>query len=437
MNQNHTKKPTTALVVAGMHRSGTSAIARILNLLGAKMPGNLMTAHSEFNPTGFWESIDVVSINDRLLASAESHWDEMYAFDIDALSPTTRSQFHADISTLIERDFSRESCFIIKDPRIARTLPLWLEALRRSQHDVKIIIPARHPLEVAASLARRDGFSVDKSVYLWLRYMLDSIRYAASDGYGIVVYDELIQDWRTSIESLRKDLKINWPIDVVTASPAIDRFLDEDLRHHQFRIGNMEVEGKPHNPLAELASQLYDALLNRAPDLVIRANEIHNKLSALEIIFLPLLADYRRQRQFNIKQQNELNLKLGQVCSNVNDLENLLNEERLVFKKLDAEFNIKCEHVIILQDNIHDLHKKIDELKVDNKHPDVNIPQLINYKFNFLTQLQEIELMIKEKQVQLFSLNQAICLQQLEFQDEIKRAEAQLSLLKDLFQDKF
>lgn len=425
-----------AILVAGMHRSGTSAITRILNLLGLALPGNLMPASSKFNPTGFWESKDVVAINDHLLAGAASHWDEMFEFDIGALTPATLSKFHADVSQLLEGGLASEECFVIKDPRIARTLPLWLEAFRRCQHDVKIIIPVRHPLEVTASLARRDAFSVDKSVYLWLRYMLDSIRYSVDDGYGIVVYEELIQDWRASIERLRQELQITWPIDVVTATPAINKFINRDLRHHELSAINWESEGHSFNPIADLATQLHDALVSRAPDLILRANEIHKQLAALETIFLPLLADYRRQRQVDLKQQDELNHTLVRVVNNVNDLERTLSEERNVYKNLDTEFNIKCSHILLLQDEISALKQRFDGLKANNTTSDADKLDILKVQVQLSSQLQEIEFLVREKQGELFSMHQAMQSQQRQFRDEITRAEAQLNLLKDLFLDK-
>ena len=36
----------TCLIVLGMHRSGTSALARVLNLLGASLPNRMLGAES-------------------------------------------------------------------------------------------------------------------------------------------------------------------------------------------------------------------------------------------------------------------------------------------------------------------------------------------------------------------------------------------------------
>jgi hypothetical protein len=63
------------LVVLGMHRSGTSAITRTVNLLGVPLGASddLMPAN-EGNPTGYWESRALVDLNDEILACFGGSW---------------------------------------------------------------------------------------------------------------------------------------------------------------------------------------------------------------------------------------------------------------------------------------------------------------------------------------------------------------------------
>jgi hypothetical protein len=64
-----------AVIVLGMHRSGTSALARVISLLGADLPNGLLKQGPE-NEAGFWESAKLVAIHDELLSSAGSSWDD-------------------------------------------------------------------------------------------------------------------------------------------------------------------------------------------------------------------------------------------------------------------------------------------------------------------------------------------------------------------------
>ena len=81
------------LLVVGMHRSGTSAVAKTINLLGAELPSHLMPAHAEFNAAGYWESQEVADLNDQILMAAGSCWDDVLPIDPDKLSPKALDEF--------------------------------------------------------------------------------------------------------------------------------------------------------------------------------------------------------------------------------------------------------------------------------------------------------------------------------------------------------
>ena len=63
----------TCLLVLGMHRSGTSAITRIFNLMGAEPPKQLLDAGPS-NEAGHWEPERLVLLHDQMLEEAGSSW---------------------------------------------------------------------------------------------------------------------------------------------------------------------------------------------------------------------------------------------------------------------------------------------------------------------------------------------------------------------------
>src|SRR5262245_46898121 len=63
-----------AIIVAGMHRSGTSAVTRVLSLLGAELPRNLMEPVESDNALGFWESRTITQAHEKLLESLGVAW---------------------------------------------------------------------------------------------------------------------------------------------------------------------------------------------------------------------------------------------------------------------------------------------------------------------------------------------------------------------------
>src|SRR5205809_285670 len=64
------------ICVTGMHRSGTSMVARLLSLCGVYLgsPENLSRSAPD-NRDGFWENPDFVELNDNLLAMVHAGWD--------------------------------------------------------------------------------------------------------------------------------------------------------------------------------------------------------------------------------------------------------------------------------------------------------------------------------------------------------------------------
>ena len=70
-----------AIVVIGMHRSGTSAVARGLAALGVDLGDDFLDAQPE-NPTGYWEDRGIVELNERVLRRIGLKWDDSATIDL-------------------------------------------------------------------------------------------------------------------------------------------------------------------------------------------------------------------------------------------------------------------------------------------------------------------------------------------------------------------
>src|SRR5688500_16955298 len=92
------------LVVLGMHRSGTSALTRVLSLLGADLPGRLLDPRPDA-VRGYWESADLVAIHDRLLEAAGLAWHEVTPFPESWWLTAAADNFRREILEFLRRDF--------------------------------------------------------------------------------------------------------------------------------------------------------------------------------------------------------------------------------------------------------------------------------------------------------------------------------------------
>lgn len=230
-----------ACLVLGMHRSGTSAVTRIINLLGADLPKNLLSANT-FNERGYWESDDFVAINDRILASAGSAWGDWRPINRDWFRSAECESFKPELLEILQNNFSNSRLFVIKDPRICRISPLWLDVLQQFGAHTTAVIPIRNPLEVAGSLKARDGFSSAISHLLWLRYLCDAEYATREVPRAVIDYEDLFDGWRDVVETISARTQIVWPSHTALAEIEIDRFIEQRLRHFIAEPGQLTVQ---------------------------------------------------------------------------------------------------------------------------------------------------------------------------------------------------
>jgi len=220
------------VLVLGMHRSGTSAVARVLSLIGAGLPRHVMAA-SGSNLAGHWEPKRIVELNERLLLEGDSAWNDWRPFAAEsALSSSAHHRFRLEIAREIEQEFEGESLFVLKDPRISRLAPLYLAALATLGIAVKVVLVSRHPMEVAGSLQTRDGMPTSDALLLWLRYDLDAEAATRGTHRLVLSYDALMDDPDDAIRRLEALLgpaaRDPSRIDVAAARAS----LRGELRHH-------------------------------------------------------------------------------------------------------------------------------------------------------------------------------------------------------------
>ena len=219
------------LLVLGMHRSGTSALTRVLSIAGAKLPAELVGASSN-NKAGYWEPRRFVDYNDRLLVEAGSAWHDWGRFDLTRLGPARRDAIKADLREIIAHDFGDAPFFVLKDPRVCRFAGLVMAALEVDGIIVAPVISLRNPLEVAASLAARNGMARADAALLWLRHVLDAEAATRNRPRAIVPYDRLLSDWPGQLQQIARALNLSFPNAADAIAPTINDFLKRTLRHH-------------------------------------------------------------------------------------------------------------------------------------------------------------------------------------------------------------
>ncbi len=196
------RSPGRSVVVLGMHRSGTSVVTRVINLLGPELfrEQDLYTAPD--NPTGHWESVSLVAFNDRLLsalggtplapAECEDGWEK---------HPAAVALYQEGLQ-VFKRAYPA-AVWVWKDPRACLTLPFWRRVLPAPMAAVFV---QREPLQVARSMQRRDGFGKAHCIAQWERYSRSALRNAAGMPLVTVSFSDLMADPVAVVTQLAADL---------------------------------------------------------------------------------------------------------------------------------------------------------------------------------------------------------------------------------------
>ncbi len=149
-----------SIIVLGMHRSGTSTIARILSEAGVNMGQRLMGAN-ESNPFGHYENRDFVELNDKILKQAGGSWNlppEMENINI------LQREFTKEIKECINRN--KKHIWGWKDPRSCLTINLFHKYLENPAY----IICHRDSSEIAKSLWNREGINIEDGINIANHY---------------------------------------------------------------------------------------------------------------------------------------------------------------------------------------------------------------------------------------------------------------------------
>ncbi len=181
----------SAVCVLGMHRSGTSVLARVLNLLGVDLgPSHCLMSPDPNNPGGYWEHQGLVDINDAILRRFGGSWDRPPVFPFGWERSEGLADLRASARELLRDTFADAALWGWKDPRTCLTLPFWQSLLPPMRH----VIALRSPLSVARSLERRDGLSMEESGRLWLRYVTSALMHTQGRARVIVPYERLLAE---------------------------------------------------------------------------------------------------------------------------------------------------------------------------------------------------------------------------------------------------
>ncbi|HRY36597.1 MAG TPA: hypothetical protein P5230_01795 [Candidatus Magasanikbacteria bacterium] len=324
------------ILILGMHRSGTSALSGVLNILGLDFGDKLMPPTKD-NSKGYFENQNLYFINEKILKILGTTWDDIGEFPSDFLKNPELEQIRKELKEVIKKELADKKIFGIKDPRLCLLLPLYEEVLKDFGCEIKTITVWRNEVEIAESLQKRDSFDFEKSIKLCRKYW-DILEKNISNKEKITVnFDELLNDPETIIFKIKKKIPEISGSYEDCKNKVID-FLEKDLKHYRVRTvdrlislieKNLEKEQKniDLNSLVverekmiiekEAALEEKDNVIARKNEEIIRQNEIISKKDKEIIVGEKMLARQKKESDNKDKIIFEKEKQIAEIKSGI------------------------------------------------------------------------------------------------------------------------
>ncbi len=242
--------------VIGMHRSGTSLLARLLNIAGVELGAAASLARAaDDNPRGFWEHEGLREINDELLRAFGGSWMNPPELPEGWAQDPRVAPLRARARELVAREFGGRALWGFKDPRTTLLADFWRDILPGR---IAWIVALRNPLEVADSLKRRDGFPSVLSEDLWNAYTRAAFRNAPAAERAIVHFERLLSEPAAEVERLIRTLRLPIPPPGPEAAARMREEAARDLRHHSHGLDEIRGSEELRPDTCELYLRLWN-----------------------------------------------------------------------------------------------------------------------------------------------------------------------------------
>ena len=195
----------TAIVITGMHRSGTSLTTSLLQSAGVFV-GDRLLGNNLSNPKGHFEDLDFVEFHQSLLESQglrSEGW-------MDNSCKEIPQEFTEKAQDLI-RQRNKHLNWGWKDPRTTLFLDFWSELIP----DAKYVFVYRSPWEVVDSLYRRGDplFQTDpeQAIATWINYnqKIADFCNSTSQPWILLRIEDVITNPQFVIDSVNQKLSLD------------------------------------------------------------------------------------------------------------------------------------------------------------------------------------------------------------------------------------
>jgi hypothetical protein len=247
------------VLVAGAGRSGTSAVAGIMQRLGLVVPTPEVVT-DETNPKGFSESQWVVDFHDDLLFHAvvqvgDGRPEAWHRTGVFAERPgATRL-----LKRWLDEQLDHYDQLVIKDPRLSWFLSLWTSVARDLGVDPVFVTMLRPPAEIVGSKRTyyNNRLQDASGIASWLNMLLGTELATRESARAFVRYHDLLEQWEPVTTTIGRALELPALAELTDEKrAAVDGFVDPTLRRVELTWDDLALPPR----LEEMARSAWDAL---------------------------------------------------------------------------------------------------------------------------------------------------------------------------------
>jgi GT2 family glycosyltransferase len=327
------------IIVLGMHRAGTSAVTRLINMMGAWLgPHDVLMPASPDNPKGYWERMDVQELNEFLLGKMTANWYLVSNIDIDGVARGVVDEFNGKAIEIIN-ELNNHRPWAMKDPRLCLLFPLWRPLL---ESPVCVHV-SRHPVAVARSLEKRDGIPPHFGMALWERYNHCAIKATQGLPRFNVNYEKLMEEPEKTVRAMYKALCDRGITTLrLPSAQDISIFLESELQHHRI------IEQRQASELTQGQIRLWQVLNEPEPRADDDFDNTQSQLSTLagyEKLFVEL-GQLRTQI-------HRLNVGSIESVNKINELESIITAINQEFASREKQLKSDIGKLTRLFETLH------------------------------------------------------------------------------------
>ena len=200
------------VIVVGMHRSGTSALAGMLHENNIIMgePDTFYPHPGPENLKGFYENFMFRKLNDMLLRTRRYNV-KSFRHDISEIQYLPNKRVKSRMSFVITVYNKKYKTWGFKDPRTCLTIKVWLKVIN-DPGNVKIINIVRDVNEIAVSMIKRgDQGGLRKFKKLAIAYQSNFEKGVKNHKFLKIDFKDLISETKSTVAGIEEYLGLSIP----------------------------------------------------------------------------------------------------------------------------------------------------------------------------------------------------------------------------------